>query len=326
MRTNRHIAVLILAGCLLADPSPAGAQSYPNRPVRMVVGFPPGGFTDILARQVAERLVPVMGQPIVIDNRSGNAGIIGADVVAKAKPDGYTLLMGHNNSNAVAVSLYAKLPYDARKDFVPIALAGTAATTLVVHPSVPAKTVKELVAIARSMKDPLRVASSGVGSTQHLALERFMLATGTKMTHVPYKGSGPAVIDLMGGHVDANFDGLGVVLPYVRSGKLRALGVGTLQRVPQLPELATIHEQGITGYESGSWFGLFAPAGTPREAIDRWSAAMRSLLAQAEFAERIIALGGQSAKPNTPEEFASYVGREIEHWGKIVRAANVRLD
>ena len=326
MTQSRRIATLIAASFALAHALPSAAQSYPNRPVRMVVGFPPGGFTDILARQISERLIPVMGQPILIDNRSGNAGIIGADVVAKSKPDGYTILMGHNNSNAVAVSLYAKLPYDARRDFVPIALAGSAATTLVVHPSVPARSIKDFVAIARASKEMLRVASSGVGSTQHLALERFMLATKTKMNHVPYKGSGPAVIDLMGGHVDANFDGLGVVLPYVRAGKLRALGVGTLARVPQIPELPTIHEQGITGYESGSWFGLFAPAGTPPEVIERWSSAMRALLGKQDFAERIVSLGGQAAKPNTPEEFSAYVAREIESWGKIVRAANVRLE
>jgi len=219
MSHAREIALVAVTAISIALAAPVLAQSYPTRAIRMVVGFPPGGFTDILARQIAERLVPSMGQQIVVDNRSGNAGIIGADIVAKAKPDGYTLLMGHNNSNAVAPSLYAKLPYDARKDFAPIALTGSVATVLVVHPSVPAKTVKELIAVATRTKGQLRVASSGVGSTQHLALERFKLATRTQMTHIPYKGSGQAVIDLIGGHVDANFDGIGVVLPYVRSGK-----------------------------------------------------------------------------------------------------------
>jgi tripartite-type tricarboxylate transporter receptor subunit TctC len=292
----------------------------------MVVGFPPGGFTDILARQMGERLAPGMGQQIVIDNRSGQAGIIGADIVAKSKPDGYTLLMGHNNSNAVAPSLYPKLPYDVRKDFAPIAQTGSVATLLVVHPSVPARTVKEFIAVAGRTRGQLRVASSGVGSTQHLAIERFKLATGAQMLHVPYKGSGPAVIDLIGGHVDANFDGIGVVLPYVRAGKLRALGVGTLQRIPQLPEVPTFDEQGLAGFESGSWFGVFAPAGTPREVIERWSVALRGLMAQPDFADRILTLGGQLAKPNTPEEFVVFIDREIERWGKIIRAANVRLE
>ena len=314
-----------LAVALMA-PMFAQAQTYPTRPVRMVVGFPPGGFTDILARQIGDRLTPVMGQTIVIDNRAGNAGIIGADIVAKSKPDGYTLLMGHNNSNAVAPSLYAKMPYDVRRDFAPIALAGSVATLLVVHPSVPAKSVKEFIAVAGGSKGQLRVASAGVGSTQHLAIERFKLATGVQMVHVPYKGSGPAAIDLMGGHVDACFDALGVVQPYVRTGKLRALGVGTLQRVPQFPELATIHEQGIKGFESGSWFGVYAPAGTPAAVIERWSTALRTLQAQPEFAERIIGLGGQLAKPNTPAEFAAFMEIEIERWAKIVRAANVRLE
>jgi len=326
MNAARRIALLTLAAIGIAQSVPVFSQAYPTRAIRMVVGFPPGGFTDILARQIGDRLAPGMGQQIVIDNRSGQAGIIGADIVAKAKPDGYTLLMGHNNSNAVAPSLYPKLPYDVRKDFAPIAQTGSVATVLVVHPSVPARTVKEFIAVAGRTKGQLRVASSGVGSTQHLAIERFKLATGTQMIHVPYKGSGQAVIDLIGGHVDANFDGVGVVLPYIRSGKLRALGVGTLQRVPQLPELPTMIEQGLAEFESGSWFGVFAPAGTPREVIERWSTALRGLLAQTDFADRIVTLGGQLAQPNTPEEFVVFIDREIERWGKIVRAANVRLE
>jgi tripartite-type tricarboxylate transporter receptor subunit TctC len=328
MSRSRVMALLPCAALAVAQMVPllAQAQAYPTRPIRMVVGFPPGGFTDILARQIGDRLTPVMGQTIVIDNRGGQAGIIGADHVAKSKPDGYTLLMGHNNSNAVAPSLYAKMPYDVRRDFMPIALAGSVATLLVVHPSVPAKTMKEFIAVVSSTKGQFRVASAGVGSTQHLAIERFKLATGTQLIHVPYKGSAPAAIDLMGGHVDACFDALGVVQPYVRAGKLRALGVGTLQRVPQFPELPTIHEQGIKGFESGSWFGVYAPAGTPAAIIDRWSSAMRTLQAQPEFAERIIGLGGQLAKPNTPAEFAAFMEIEIERWGKIVRAANVRLE
>ena len=326
MSHARAIAFLTLAAFGIAQAVPVFAQAYPNRAIRMVVGFPPGGFTDILARQIGDRLAPSMGHPIVIENRSGNAGIIGADVVAKAKPDGYTLLMGHNNSNAVAPSLYAKLPYDVRKDFTPIALTGHVATVLVVHPSVPARTVKEFIAVARRSNGHLRVASSGVGSTQHLAIERFKLATGTQLIHVPYKGSGPAIIDLIGGHVDANFDGIGGVLPYVRSGKMRALGVGTLQRVPQLPEVPTIDSQGLAGFESGSWFGVFAPPGTPGAVIERWSTALRGLMAQPKFADRILTLGGQLAKPNTPEEFVKFIDLEIERWGKIVRDANVRLE
>jgi len=326
--SGRAAAAAVAFGlALVASSGPLHAQgTYPTKPIRIVVGFSAGGPSDIISRVVGAKVGEILGQQIVIDNRSGNAGIIGADIVAKAKPDGYTLLMGHNNSNAVAPSLYAKLPYDVRRDFAPIAQTGTVATVLVVHPSVPARTVKEFIAVAGRTKGQLRVASSGVGSTQHLAIERFKLATGTQLIHVPYKGSGQAVIDLIGGHVDANFDGIGAVLPYIRSGKLRALGVGTLQRVPQLPEVPTIDEQGIVGFESGSWFGIFAPAGTPREVIERWSVALRGLLAQPDFADRIITLGGQLAKPNTPEEFVVFIDLEIERWGKIVRAANVRLE
>ncbi len=326
MRHVREIVILVITALGIAQAAPGQAQAYPARSIRMVVGFPPGGFTDILARQVGERLAPVMGQPIVIDNRSGNAGIIGADIVAKSKPDGYTLLMGHNNSNAVAPSLYAKLPYDVRKDFAPIALTGAVATVLVVHPSVPAKSLQDFIAVVVKSNGQFRVASSGVGSTQHLSIERFKLATRTQLIHVPYKGSGPAIIDLVGGHVDANFDGIGSVLPYIRVGKLRALGVGTMERIPQMPELRTIHEQGLANFESGSWFGIFAPAGTPSGIIDRWSTALRTLQAQPDFAERIITLGGQLSKPNTPAEFVNFIDLEIERWGKIVRAANVRLE
>lgn len=309
---------------------PAHAQSYPTRSIRVVVGFPPGGMTDVFARQIAERLAPELGQQIVVENRPGASATIGADVVAKSRPDGYTILMGHNNSNAIAPLLFSKLPYDAVKDFAPITLVGWGATVLAVHPSVPARNLAEFTAVARrqstQLNGQLRVASSGVGSTQHLALERFMLATGTRMIHVPYKGSGQAIVDLIGGQVDANFDGVGTVLPHVRAGKLRALGVGLLQRAPQLPDVPTIDEQGLKGFESGSWFGLFAPAGTPRNVVERWSSLTRQLLSQRDFAERIEALGGQLAKPNTPEEFAAFVQSDMGRWAKIIKAANIRVD
>jgi tripartite-type tricarboxylate transporter receptor subunit TctC len=191
---------------------------------------------------------------------------------------------------------------------------------------VPARSVPEFTALARRSIGQLRVASSGVGSTQHLALERFMLATGTRMVHVPYKGSGQAVVDLLAGHVDANFDGLGTVLPHLRSGKLRALGVGLLQRAPQIPDVPTIAEQGLKDFESGSWFGLFAPAGTPRPVIERWSALVRQLLTQSDFATRIETLGGQIAKANTPEEFAAFIEQDIGRWARIIKAANIRIE
>jgi tripartite-type tricarboxylate transporter receptor subunit TctC len=315
-----------LIALLLASTLPVFGQSYPTRPIRMVVGFPPGGMTDVFARQIAERVTPSLGQQVLVENRPGASATIGADVVAKARPDGYTILMGHNNSNAIAPLLFAKLPYDAAKDFAPIALVGWGATVLAVHPSVPARNISEFTAVARRASGQLRVASSGVGSTQHLALERFMLATSTRMIHVPYKGSGQAISDLVGGQVDANFDGIGTVLPHIRAGKLRALGVGLLQRAPQLPEVPTIDEQGLKGFESGSWFGLFAPAGTPREVIERWSALTRQLLTQHDFAQRIEALGGQVAKANTPEEFATFVARDTERWAKIIKAANIRVE
>ncbi len=324
---RKHIATLSMS-CLslLTCVSDSKAQSYPTRPIRMVVGFPPGGMTDVFARQIAERVAPELGQQIIVENRPGASATIGADVVAKARPDGYTILMGHNNSNAIAPLLFAKLPYDAAKDFAPITLVGWGATILAVHPSVPARNVREFTEVARRQQGQLRVASSGVGSTQHLALERFMQATGTRMVHVPYKGSGQAIIDLVGGQVDANFDGIGTVLTHIRAGKLRALGVGLLQRAPQLPQVPTIDEQGLKGFESGSWFGLFAPTGTPRAVINRWQTLVRQLQAQKDFAARIESLGGQIAKPNTPEEFAAFVVNDMARWAKIIKAANIRLE
>jgi len=326
MKGQRKIVVTMVAALAAVITLPAVGQGYPARPIRMVVGFPPGGMTDVLARQIAERIAPELGQQVVVENRPGASATIGADVVAKARPDGYTILMGHNNSNAIAPLLFPKLPYDAAKDFAPITLVGWGATVLVVHPSVPARNIREFTELARRSNGQLRVASSGVGSTQHLALERFMLETGTRMVHVPYKGSGQAVIDLIGGQVDANFDGIGTVLTHIRAGKLRALGVGLMQRAPQLPDVPTIDEQGLKGFESGSWFGLFAPAGTPRSVIERWSALVRQLQSQHEFAERIEALGGQIAKANTPEEFAAFVERDTRRWAKIIKAANIRIE
>ena len=318
--------LLMLASLSVFGTLTAAAQSYPTRPIRMVVGFPPGGMTDVFARQIAERVSPELAQQIIVENRPGASATIGADVVAKARPDGYTILMVHNNSNAIAPLLFAKLPYVAQKDFAPVTLVGWGATVLAVHPSVPARNVREFIDVAKRQNGALRVASSGVGSTQHLALERFMQATATRMVHVPYKGSGQAIIDLVGGQVDANFDGLGTVLPHIRGGKLRALGMGLLQRAPQLPHVPTIDEQGLKGFESGSWFGLFAPAGTPRAIVERWQTLVAKLQQQKDFADRIEMLGGQIVKPNTPDEFAAFVAGDIARWGKIIKAGNIRIE
>jgi tripartite-type tricarboxylate transporter receptor subunit TctC len=252
--------------------------------------------------------------------------MIGTEVVAKSAPDGHTLLLGTLSETAINVLLFKQMPYDPIADLQPITQVAFAPLVLAVHPSVPAKNVREFVDVAQRQNGALRVASSGVGSTQHLALERFMLATGTRMVHVPYKGSGQAIIDLVGGQVDANFDGLGTVLPHIRSGKLRALGMGLLQRAPQLPNVPTIDEQGLKGFESGSWFGLFAPAGTPRAIVERWQTLVGKLQQQKDFADRIEVLGGQIVKPNSPDEFAAFVVNDIARWGKIIKAANIRIE
>ena len=319
----RVIALLSFAVIGIVQAVPACAQAYPTRPIRMVVGFPPGGFTDILARQVSDRLTPVMGQQIVVDNRGGQAGIIGADIVAKSKPDGYTLLMGHNNSNAVAPSLYAKLPYDVRKDFVPIALSGSVATVLVVHPSVPAKTMKEFIAVVASTKGQFRVASAGVGSTQHLAIERFKLATGTQLIHVPYKGSGPAISDLVAGQIQSILTPAPGIVPQVQGGKLRALAVTSDKRSVTLPDVPTFVELGFGNLRVYNWYGVLAPAQTPPEIIVKLNMAIRDVMAIPAVLER---LNGQLLEPinSTPQEFKALLERDAQTWANIVKTAQIK--
>jgi len=242
-----HLAILVSLTAAFTGSLPAHAQ-YPNKPIRMIVGFVPGGFTDVLARTVSQKLQERLGQPVVVENKPGAAATIGADQVAKAKPDGYTLLMGHINSNAIAPALYPKLPYDVIKDFTPIIQVASTPLVVAVNDSVPAQDVKTLIELSKS-KRGLTFASSGSGSVQHLAGELFMLATGAKMTHVPYKGSGQAIVDLVAGQVDLNFDSPPNVLPHLRSGKIRVLAITSRERSPTLPDVPTLEEAGVSGAE-----------------------------------------------------------------------------
>ena len=266
MKTNSYIlSVLLATGAW----SSAVAQQYPTKAVRIVVGFAPGGGTDIVARIIGAKLTELWGQGFIVDNRAGATGTIGADITAKSPPDGYTIMMGHVNSHGIAPNLFKKLPYDAQRDFAMVAHVGYVPNVLVVHPSIPAKTVAELVAIAKSKPGELNYASSGVGSTQHLAGELFQLTTGTKLVHVPYKGSGPAVMDLIAGHVLMNFDTMPPVLPHIRSGKMKALALTTPKRSPQLPQVPTMIEAGLKGFEMTNWYGVMAPANTPGDIVAR---------------------------------------------------------
>jgi tripartite-type tricarboxylate transporter receptor subunit TctC len=316
---------LIVAAALAASAGLAAAQQYPAKPVRIIVGFAPGGGTDTVARVLGQKLSEWWGQQVIVENRAGATGTIGADVVAKAPPDGYTLLMGHVNSNAIAPSVFKKLPYNALKDFTTIGYVGYVPNVLTVHPSVPAKSVKELVALAKAHPNELTYASSGVGSTQHLAGEKFTLDTGTKMIHVPYKGSGQAIVDLVGGQVSLNFDTMPPVLEHIKSGKLRALAVTTPKRAEGLPDVPTLAETGLKGFDMTNWYGVMGPAGMSRELVTRINADINKALQEPVVRRRLVEVGTEITLMS-PEQFDAFVKAEITKYAQLVKAANVSVD
>ena len=315
---------IVLIAAFAALTAPAASQTYPERPVRLVVPFPPGGPADIFGRLVAIKLGQALGQQFVVDNRGGGNGNIGAELVARAAPDGYTLLL-LPSALAANASLYAKLPYSLTRDFTGVASLGTFPLLLVAHPSVPAKNVHELIALAKAKPGELTFASAGSGGGAHLAAETFALASEIKMVHVPYKGTGPAVLGILGGQVSLMFASVPSVLQHVRAGKLNPLAVTSAQRSPALPELPTIAEQAVPGYELASWFGIVAPAGTAPDILKRLNAVVRAMLGAADFQARLKDEGGQSLTM-TPEEFTRFIAHETERWAKIVRAAGAKLD
>jgi len=315
---------LAVASTLLGA-APVHAQGqYPGKPVRLIVPFPPGGGTDTLARILGQKLADVLGQQVVIDNRPGAGTNIGAEIAAKAPPDGYTVLMG-NIAHAINVTLYSKLSYDLVRDFAPVTLLASTPNILVVHPSLPVKSAKELIALAKARPGQLDYASSGGGSSAHLAAELFSNMAGVKMTHVPYKGGGPAVIALIGGQCSVGFATTPSVINHVKSGKLRGLAVTTAQRSPSTPDLPTISEAGVAGYEAGTWYGLLVPAGTAKEIVARLHAESVKLLKLPEVKERLDATGFEPIG-STPEQFAAYIRSEIEKWAKVVKASGARAD
>ena len=323
---KRLVVGLLSALCLAVTGLAAGAQDkFPSKPVKIVVGFPPGGGTDILARIVAQKLGETWGQSVVVENRPGASATIAASAVAQAAPDGYTLSMGQLTPNAIAPALFAKLPYDATRDFVPIILVGTSPNVLVVNPSVPAKDVAELAALARSKPGRLTYASSGAGSLQHIAAEMFKSVAGVDIVHVPFKGSGQAVIDLISGQVDMNFDSIPAVIQHVKSGKLRAIAVTAAKRASAFPGIPAIAESGYPDYDLTTWWGLFAPAGTPPEIVAKIHRDTLSALQNAEVKERFAAL---SVDPGggTSREFANYVRDEIVKYDALVKRLNIRTE
>jgi tripartite-type tricarboxylate transporter receptor subunit TctC len=314
-------ALIVLAASLGA----ALAQDYPAKTIRMVVGFAPGGGTDIIGRIVAQKLSQSLGQQVVVDNRGGAAGQLAAELAAKAAPDGYTIMMAHIAAMSVLPALVPNLPYDSDKDFAAITLVATGPNVLVVHPSLPVKTVTDLVALAKARPGQLQYASSGAGSIQHLAAELFKLQAKVEILHVPYKGSGQALIDLIAGHVHMNFDSIPPVINHVRQGKLRAIAVTSEQRFALLPEIPTIREGGVRGVDVNTWWGLVAPIAVRKDVIARLHDETVKLLRQSDVREKIANVGAEPVG-NSPEAFSVFIRTETAKYAKIVKAANIKLE
>lgn len=318
-------APLLLAALMLSISGHAAEQSYPGRVVRFIAPGPPGGATDILARTIAQKLTESWGQQVIVDNRAGASGIIGTELTAKAAPDGYTIMMGHSGTHAINVGLRKTLPYDPVKDFAPITLVATAPNVLIVHPSLPARSVKELIALAKAKPGRFNYASPGIGFSQHLAGELFSTMAGIKMTHVAYKGSAPALTDVMAGNVLLMFSNIPACIAQVRSNRLRALGVSSLKRSSAMPEVPTIAESGLAGYEAIAWFGVFAPAGLPQDLVKRLHGDIVRILDQPDVRDRTVQQGADPVG-NTPEEFGKFVQTEIRKWAEVIRTSGATAE
>jgi tripartite-type tricarboxylate transporter receptor subunit TctC len=322
----KRLAGLLCVLLVLALSAAASfAQTYPSKPIHIVVPFPAGGIADIYARIIGARLTEAWGQPVVIDNRAGAGGTIAAEAVARAPADGYALVMGNLGTHAVNVSLFAKLPYDPVADFAPIALVVETDALLVVHPSVPARTVPELIALARSKPGALSYASAGPGTAGHLAGELFKSMAKVDMLHIPYKGNAPAITDLLGGQTALFFGTMPSVLPHARTGKLRALATCGAVRAAATPELPTVAEAALPGFDVSNWIGLFAPAGTPAAIVRRLNAEVLRVMQASEMRERLADEGARFV-PTTPQQFGAYVKAEIARWAPIVKASGARAD
>ena len=308
--------------CALA--AGAAHAEYPDRPLRLVIPYAPGGPVDIVGRVTGMKLMEALGQQVIIDNRAGAGGNIALEIVAKAAPDGYTLLMGANGPIAINPSLYRNMPVDTMKDLSPLTMVASSSMILVAHPSLPANTVKELIALARSKPASINYASSGSGSTAHLSAELFKSMAGVQMVHVPYKGAGPALADLVGGQVQTMFTGISSTLPYVKSGKLKALGVSSEKRLPILPDVPAVAED-LPGYEVSTWYGVFTPSGVPPRVASRMHAALVQVLATPDAQNRLAALGAD-AHTNTPAEFAGAIRKERAKWARIIKESGARAD
>jgi len=315
------VRLLPLAAALLVA-LPAAGQNYPTRPVRVIVPFAAGGNTDITARAIGAKLSEVFGQQIVVENRPGGATNIGSELVAKAPPDGYTILMG-GATNAINMSTQAKPPYDTLRDFAPVVLCVKGANVLTIHPSLPAKNLKELIALARARPGQLNFASSGLGSSNQMAGELFKFMANVNIVHVPYKGNAPALTDTLAGNVEMMFSGVPVIIPHVQSGRLRAIAIGSLKRFTAIPEVPTLDESGLKGYEATTWFGLMAPAKTPKEIVTRWNVEVDKILASPDLSTRFLN-EGLEPMGGTQEAFSRFIRVEIDKYAKLVKASGMK--
>ena len=326
MLSRCRAALALFCGALPTALAAAAAQQYPVKPIRMIVGFVPGGGTDIVARIIAPKLSEAWSEQVVIDNRAGATGTIAAGLVAHATPDGYTLLMGHASSNTIAPNLYAKVPFDAYHDFAPVTLAGSVPHLISVHPSVAARTIQELIALAKANPGKLTTPSSGYGSMSHIAGEIFKLMTNINLTHVPYKGAGQSVQELIAGQVKVSFDTTPAVMNFVKAGKLRPLAVAAPKRLASLSEVPTVSEAGVPGYTISSWYGVFAPAGTPAVIVRKIHAAVNRAQDLPDVKERMDILGADEMRTASPEAFAAMVKSELARYAKVIKATGIHID
>ena len=318
-----RVAALLFAILFVAFP--AAGQQYPARPIRMLIGFPPGGGTDIVGRIVAQKLSENLGQQIIAENRGGATGMVAAELAARAAPDGYTIMMAHISAMSILPSLYPKMAYDTAKDFAPITLAGIGPNLLVVHPSLPVRSVKDLIALAKARPGQLHYASPGSGSVQHLSGELFKLQAKVDMLHIPYKGSGQSIVDLIAGHVQLNFDAVPVVLGHARQGRLRALAVTSAQRSALLPDIPTVSESGVAGFDMSTWWGLVAPSAVSKDIVSKLHVETVKALKLPEVRERLGSVGAEPGG-NTPDQFGAFIRSETAKYARIVKDANIKID
>ena len=317
---------LFLALILAATALDAAAQPYPSRPVRVMVGFAPGGPNDIIARAYAARLADALGQPFLVENRTGAAGNLAAEAVARAAPDGHTLMLGSTGTNAVNPSLYANLAFDLVRDLTPVSVVATSPSALAVHPRVAAQNVRELIALARAQPGRLTYASAGSGSSQHLSAELFKQAAGVDIVHVPYKGAAPGIADLLAGQVDMSFAPVANVVPHARAGKLRLLGITTAARSPFAPDTPTLAESGVPGFDVTTWYAIFATAATPAATVSRLNAELQKIAQTPQLQEQLANLGIGATASASPAEALAYRDGEVEKWGKLVRSLGVKAE